>query len=130
MRWAYMMSFFKKSKYVTSKSFFGKTRVALALIGIIPFLLVVYLFFCEKIILSNLTILISATVLFSILVGFSILRKSADQLANLAKSTERIASGKKSESIKINADEELNDIAQNFNSILKEVKEQSIRLRK
>lgn len=122
------MLFLKKSKYLNFKSFFGKSRIALALMSIIPILLMIYLFFFEKIFISNTTFLLSATALFSILIGFSILRRSVDQLVDLAKMIENTVSGKKSESIKIQADEELNDIAKNFNLILKEVKEQSIRL--
>lgn len=124
-----------KSNYKSYISFSGKTRVVLILLGIIPYLLVVYLFVYEKIGFTDIIILFSALALFSILAGFSLMRKSADQLIKLSRETESVEAGEKSEPIRIKADQELNDIADHFNSILrklnevnKENKEQSIQL--
>jgi len=124
-----------KSKYQNSKSFLGKTRIILVLLGIIPFLLVIYLFIIEKIDLTRTIILFSPLALFSILAGFSLIRKSADQLVNLASETGDIEAGEKSEPIRIKADKELNDIAAHFNAVIKKLqetnrgmKEQSIQL--
>ena len=128
MDWKRLLQRFKKSRYFTSNSLGGKVRIALALMGIIPFLLMIYLFFLEKISLSNMAILFSAVSLFSILTGFTLLKQSADQLAELAQKTEVIVSGKKSESLPLMADEEINVIARSFNAMLKDLKEQSIKL--
>jgi class 3 adenylate cyclase len=124
-----------KSNYQNSKSFSGKTRIVLVLLGIIPFLLVVYLFVYEKIDLTDRVILFSAFALFSVLTGFSLMRRSADQLANLSRETGMVEAGVKSEPVQISADQELNDIAGHFNSIFKrlkgvdsEIKEQSVQL--
>lgn len=68
-------------------------------------------------------ILFSALALFSILIGFFLIRKSAEQLVNLSRETGIIESGEKSEPIRIEADQELKDIAGNFNSMLKKLKE-------
>jgi len=123
-----------KSKYQNSKSFYGKTRLILVLLSILPVLLVIYLFFSEKIDLSEMVYIFSALALFSILTGFT-LRGSADQLVNLVKETGNIETGGDSDPIRIDADQELNDIAEHFNSILKklsatnrEIKEQSVQL--
>jgi len=124
-----------KSNYQTALSFYGKTRVVLVLLGIIPYLLVVYLFVYEKIGLTDIIILFSALALFSILAGFSLLRNSADQLVNLTRETSMAEAGEKSEPIKISADQELNDIARHFNSMFtklneanRDIKNQSIQL--
>ncbi len=115
-------------KQPNSKSFYEKIKMVLALMGIIPILLVICLFFIEDIAVTNLTIIFAGLALFSIFTGFSILRKSADQIANLAQKTGIIKSGEKSEFIHIKGIEELNLIANNFNSLLRDVKEQSIKL--
>jgi two-component system cell cycle sensor histidine kinase/response regulator CckA len=122
-------------KYHNSNSFNGKTRIALALLGIIPFLLVEYLFTFEKISLTNQFILFSAFALLSILAGFSLIRVSADQLANLARKIGEIIVGEKYDPLQFKVDEELNDIVSDFNIILrksqqaqKDLKEQSVRL--
>lgn len=125
----------KKREYHNSKSFVGKTRIALALLGIIPFLLVVYLFFNEENTLTDQFILFSALALLSILAGFSLVRASADQLVGLAKKTAEIGTGEELAPIQIKADEELNDIVSDFNIIIGElqqtqkgIKEQTIQL--
>ena len=125
----------KKSNYQNSKSFLGKTRLILVLLGILPFLLVTYLFVYENIDLTDRVILFSALALFSILTGFSLMRRSADQLANLYREIGMVESGVKSEPVHINADQELNDITNHFNSVVSkqqntqsDIKEQSIQL--
>jgi len=124
-----------QSNYQNSLSFCGKTRIILALLGIIPFLLVIYLFVYGKIDITDMISLFSALALFSILTGFSLLRSSADQLVHLAKETSMVETGDKSEPITIKADQELNDIASHFNSMFKklneanrDIKDQSIQL--
>jgi len=124
-----------KSNYKNSLSFCGKTRIILALLGVIPFLLVIYLFVYGKIDITDMISLFSALALFSILTGFSLLRSSADQLVHLAKETSMVETGEKSEPIKIKADQELNDIANHFNSMFtklneanRDLKDQSIQL--
>ena len=105
------------------------------LLGILPFLVVIYLFVYEKIEMTDMMVLLSALAVFFILTGFSLLRSSSDQLVNLSIETDSIVSGVKSDLIQLKADQELNDIADNFNSILtelydvrKEIKEQSVQL--
>ena len=118
-------------------SFYRKIRISLALMGILPFLLVTYLFIEEHISLSNTLILCGALILFSILVGFVVLRQSADQLSTLAKVTALPASAKKLEPIQLRIDGELDTIANNFNTMIEQlnkarddVQEQSIQLLK
>jgi len=124
-----------KSRYRNSLSFTGKTRIVLVLLGIIPLLLVIYLFMYENIDLTYTVILFSALALFSILTGFSLMRRSADQLANLSRETGMVEAGVKSEPVHISSDQELNDIANHFNSVASklqdtqsDIKEQSIQL--
>jgi class 3 adenylate cyclase/HAMP domain-containing protein len=127
--------FMKNFISVNPKSFNRKVPVILSLTAIIPFLMVVYLFAHEKLHLTNAIILVAAFALFSILNGYALMRKSGEQLVDLSKRTENMASGNSLEPININADDELNDIARSFNSIAKrmddlnrEIKEQSVKL--
>jgi len=86
---------------------------------------------------TNTIVLFSALALFSILTGFILLRKSSDQLINLSRKTSIAKDGESNGPIKIIADQELSDIAENFNVILnklygvdREIKEQSVQLMK
>jgi len=124
-----------KSNYQTALSFSGKTRIVLVLLALIPFLLVIYLFFYGKIDITDMVCLFSALALFSILAGFSLLRSSADQLVHLAKETSMVEAGEKNEPITIKADQEMKDIASHFNSMFtrlneanRDIKNQSIQL--
>jgi len=124
-----------KSKYHNPKSFLFKTRIALLLLGIFPSLIVVYLFCYGNLDVTDTIVLFSAVALFSILTGFVILRHSADQLINLSRKIDIAKVGESNGPIKIKADQELIDIAENFNAILdklngvdREIKEQSIQL--
>lgn len=107
------------------KTFYGKLPVALALMGIIPCLLVVYLFIYEKINLSQSLLLFVPLVLFSMLTGFFLVRRSARQLYYLSRETARIQAGENDEPIRIQADRELNEIAEHFNSLYGKLAEMS-----
>jgi len=96
--------------------------------GIIPFLLATYLFLRVNIMPSDMVIIFGSMALFSILLGFYLLRNSAKQIAELAQKTEIVKDWENMETIKIKADEELSNIAQNFNSLLKDLKEQGVQL--
>ena len=111
----------KTPEYKNTSSLWGKSRVVLALLGIIPLLLVVYVFVNENITVTDKVSLFSALAIFSILAGFSLLRRSADQLGNLSRKINSIGAGEHQEPILINADQELNDIAANFNLMLNEL---------
>ena len=124
-----------KSKYRSALSFHGKTRIILVLVGIIPFLLIIYLFVYGKIGVTEMITLFSALALLSILSGFSLLRSSADQLVKLANETHMIETGEKNVPITMKADQELNDIAEHFNNMFqklndanKDIKNLSIQL--
>jgi class 3 adenylate cyclase len=107
------------SKYPSSKSFFSKTRIVLVFLGILPLLLVVYIFYQEGLDITDKIIIFAALALFSILTGFTILRDSSDQLISLSKKTsDAIKNGSKG-FVGIKADQELKDIADNFNVLLK-----------
>jgi adenylate cyclase len=124
-----------KSKYRNSVSFTGKTRIVLVLLGIIPFLLVIYLFMYERINISDMIVLFAALAPLSILTGFSLLRSSADSLANLARKIVSIDADGMSDPIQMRGDQELSDIAAHGNSMLMKlqetqrgIKEQSVQL--
>ncbi|HHD64823.1 MAG TPA: adenylate/guanylate cyclase domain-containing protein [Desulfobulbaceae bacterium] len=116
-------------------SFYRKIRISLGLMGILPFLLVMYLFIQEQISFSNTIILCAAMILFSILVGFTLLRQSADQLSMLARETTLPEKIETIQPIHLHIDGELENIATNFNAVVKQlnqarhdIQEQSIQL--
>ncbi len=116
-------------------SFYRRIRISLGLMGILPFLLVVYLFLTEKISLTNDLILYSALILFSILIGFSFLRQSADQLSLLARETSTLEQSETIKPVQLHIDGELKDIATNFNVLVErlsqanhDIQEQNIQL--
>ncbi len=118
-------------------TFYRKIRISLALMGILPFLLVIYLFIEQHISLSNTLILCAALILFSILVGFIVLRESADQISTLAEVTTLPDSPQELQPIRLSIDGELENIACNFNAMIEQlnqarhdVQEQSIQLLK
>jgi len=119
-----------KLKHQNSNSFVRKTRIVFVLLALLPFLVVLYVCVYEHIELTEEITLFSALVLFSILTGFSLLRIFADKLADLSRETDYIASGEKSDPIQIEADQELNNIAANFNSIQKKLKEVNNNIKK
>jgi len=96
----------------------GKMVAALALMAIIPYLLLIYLFVCNKINATQTVILYAPIALFSILCGYSLIRKSADHVYYLSQETGLLESGKKNNPIQIQADREINEIATHFNSLL------------
>lgn len=107
----------------------------MVLLGIIPFLLVVYLFVYERINISDMIVLFAALALLSILAGFSLLRTFADSLANLTRTIGGIAAGEMNDPVQIRGDQELTDIAAHVNSVLMKlneaqigIKEQSVQL--
>lgn len=102
-------------------SFYRKIKVSLGLMGVLPFMLTLYLFSTETHAPSILMFLSSALVLFSMLVGFNLLRKSSDQMSNLVAKTAIPESGVLEELEDLNVDGELKDIASNFNSIVEQL---------
>lgn len=102
-------------------SFYRKIKISLGLMGILPFLLTVYLLCTESHAPSALMILSSALMLFSMLVGFNLLRKSSDQMSNLIARTAIPESGILEELEDLNVDGELKDIAVNFDSVVEQL---------
>jgi len=102
-------------------SFYRKIKISLALMGILPFLLVVFLFSQQEQAPTTVMILCSALVLFSMLMGFTLLRKSSDQLETLAQKTTIPDDVAELLPVAVDAEGELNDIAMNFNSVVKQL---------
>ncbi len=107
----------------TYNTFSGKILVALGLMALLPYLIVIYLFFYERITPSEMVYLFSFLALFSILTGFLLLRRSADQIYRLSKEISKLESGEKQDPIDIEGDLELAEIAKHFNSMLKKLNE-------
>ncbi len=110
------------NRYNKSNSFFRKTKVILALIGIIPYLMVVYLYFRGDIVVTDTFVLLAASALISILIGYTILRKSSDNLIQISDKTHKIISEGSMEYLRIKSDQELFDIVENFNMLIKKLK--------
>jgi len=104
-----------------SISFYRKIRISLALMGVLPFLLAVYLFARQQETPTTLMIFCSALILFSMLMGFTLLRKSSDQMQALAKNTVIPDSGGVFQPLDVNVEGELKDIATNFNTVVEQL---------
>lgn len=89
--------------------------------GILPFLLAMYLVLKEVGKPSQTMVLSAALVLFSILMGFVLLRKSSDQLASLARKTSLPGPGDIPLPLTVDVDGELKDIATNFNVVVEQL---------
>jgi response regulator RpfG family c-di-GMP phosphodiesterase len=132
-------------KYQNANSFYGKIWVILALMVIIPFLLIFYMFYFQgtaltafyfqRTSLTDSIVLFVALILSSFVCGLTLMRSSVEKLVKLAVDIDQIVRGEKTEPVDIDADRELNDIAENFNSIHQQnqqvnrvVKDQSVKL--
>jgi class 3 adenylate cyclase len=100
-------------------SFYRKIKVSLALMGILPFLLGLYLFTREEQASTTLLVLCAALVLCCILMGFTLLRRSSDQMQILAEKTAIPESDEILEPLDIKVEGELQDIATNFNEVVR-----------
>lgn len=89
--------------------------------GVLPFLLSVYLLTREVQVSTTLLVICSALVLFSMLAGFTLLRTSSDQIERLAKDTTIPNSGKIPQLLELNVEGELQDIASNFNTVVEQL---------
>lgn len=104
-------------------TFAGKVVIALAMMSVIPYLAIVYLILFESIDLSFAMLLFSPLILLSVFSGFALLRRSSIQLDTLRRETGMIESGARREPIRIDADRELTEIANHFNSLYNKLEE-------
>ncbi len=116
-------------------SFYAKLKIGLALMGVIPFLLAVYLVTNEIGAVSQLMIVGTAFILFSMLLGFTFLRQSSDQLSRLVEGTSQVGPGESLAPLRLKAGGEVADIAENFNSLVgqlnqanRDVQDRSVKL--
>lgn len=86
--------------------------------GILPFLLAVYIFMQQEQAPTTLVVLCSVLVLFSILMGFTVLRRASDQIQTLAQQTAIPDPGGILQPLDIKVEGELKDIAINFNTVV------------
>lgn len=96
----------------------GKMLAALALMAVIPYLLLFYLYMIGNISISESILVYIPVILISIVVGYSLIRGTADKVFSLSREMRLAESGERSEPIQIEADRELNEIATHFNSLI------------
>ena len=84
----------------------GKINVALALMIVLPYLVLLYLFFKQQIDVSTTAVFFLPVLLLPILAGFLLLRRSAKQLYLLSQQTARLRSGNHHGPIQVHADRE------------------------
>ncbi len=101
----------------TYNTFSGKILVALGMMALLPYLLVIYLFFYERITPSETGYLFAILALLSIFAGYALLRRSADQISMLSREISKLQSGEKKDPITIRGDSEIAEIAKHFNSM-------------
>ncbi len=116
----------KRSKPVKHRDYYslgGKLNVALSLMIILPYLLLVYLFFNRHISASATVLFFLPVILLSILAGFLLLRRSANQVYLLSQEAGRLRAGEQMLPIRIEADRELNEIASHFNALMEKMEQ-------
>src|SRR6056297_1744925 len=111
----------KPVHYRDYRSLGGKIVVALVMMAVIPYLLLIYLFFNNQIDFTETFIFFLHLILISILAGFSLLLRSADKLSFLSQEIAGLESGEKNGPIQIQGDRELNEIASHFNKMMQEL---------
>jgi len=101
----------------------GKLNVALALMIVLPYLLLIYLFFYRHISASETVLFFLPVMLVSILAGFLLLRRSTKQVYDLSQQTARLKTGEQKAPIRLHADRELNEIASHFNTLMEKMEQ-------
>jgi len=123
--------------YTTFNSFNMKTRVALLMMVVLPYLLMAYFYLNEQISLAVSIVAILPVILFSALSGFSLIRNSADQIALLEGEVNRASRSAGGCLVNVVGDAEVTDIAAHFNTVVGNLqsldgsfKDQSVQLMK
>ncbi|MDX8396075.1 MAG: adenylate/guanylate cyclase domain-containing protein [Mariprofundaceae bacterium] len=113
----------KKSKH--NESFQRRIWTVLSLMGLIPYLVGVYVLIEQDIKVTNEIILLAILVPTVILVSFFMIRHFSKDLAKLSDETMDIATGKRKEPVEMRHDSlhEVSTLGQNFNQILSELEE-------
>jgi len=109
-----------------SQSFRGQTHTILALLGILPYLLFIYVVYREHFTLTQSVLLIAAVMLVFHLGGYHILRTFSDALARLVRRTRIVPETAMLREISVE-DENMTEIAEltrHFNTLLEEIREQ------
>jgi adenylate cyclase len=126
-----------RNHYTSYNSLTIKTRVALIMMVVLPYLLMVYFYLNEQVSMAGSIIFVIPVVLFSILAGFSLIRNSADQLALLEEQTHQASKSPGGCLVNHAGDAEMNDIAGHFNALVGNLqsldisfKDQSVQLMK
>ncbi|MFQ5582566.1 MAG: adenylate/guanylate cyclase domain-containing protein [Mariprofundaceae bacterium] len=106
-----------------STSFKEITQVIFSLLGIIPYLLAIYIMIHIKADLTETILLIAAAALVSHLTGFSLMRRIGSQMQELSDKACAAANAPSKQPIQIDAQapQELSEMAHHFNTMLAEV---------
>ena len=106
----------------TKSSFRDIQQISYSLIGLIPYLLAVYLIISLEIEITTNLMIVAAVVLLAHLAGFSLVRRFGQQLQELREKTAKAMSSSRKLSIDMdeNAPDELVSIVHHFNTLLAE----------
>lgn len=118
------MKLFGKKK-VRSSSFRNKIHVVLGLLGIIPYLLTIYIFIQAGMNITESVLLIGAVAFIFHLAGFQILRTYSDKLLMLVQSTNQAITKKNFAPLPVhdNSTIEMVNLTSHFNMLLNELEE-------
>jgi len=113
----------KKEK---TRTFRSKMHIILSLIGIMPYLLIIYILIREQMDITNIVLFVTPIILFFHFVGFYILRTFSDRLARLASDISSASDSRNKPSLEFNDNSvvEIRDISSRFNHMLKELEEE------
>ncbi|MDQ7010812.1 MAG: adenylate/guanylate cyclase domain-containing protein [Mariprofundaceae bacterium] len=108
------------------QSFRNQIHIVLCLLGIIPYLLFVYIFYAENFGITESVLLLAAIVLGFHLGGFRILHMFAEKLSRLVRLTDMTteSAGVRELPVDEGATTELAELTRHFNRLLKEIEDQ------
>jgi len=112
-------------KGVEVKSFRSQIHIILSLLGILPYLLVTYIFIHEQINASEIVLLVTAVILFFHLSGFYILRSFSDRLIRLVHDMTLSSSLKNYLPLPVDNDSgaEIREVSIRFNQLVSELEQ-------
>ena len=110
---------------IESKSFRAQIHIILALLGIVPYLMVIYIFAREGLTASEIVLLVAAIILLFHLSGFYILRRFSDRLIRLTQDITHKNGRNRYEQLEVHDDSvvEIRTISNQFNQLLSELEE-------
>ncbi|MFO7963228.1 MAG: adenylate/guanylate cyclase domain-containing protein [Desulfobacterales bacterium] len=107
----------------SKRGILSTTLIAVALLAVLPMLLTVYLFELEQIAFTEMIVFYSGIALLCVFAGYALLKRSSDKIRELSKKTTEFVEHQHISPIALDAEYEIQAIADNFNSLTRNLKD-------